>query len=192
MGGTTETKTENILGSGIGFDNEIRFLHPLGYRVWLSKPIGLNMKDKTEIEYNGERIVQNQYHNLLDNMESFGFKVDRAYVVVDEFDEPSLPTVQQWFWSPIDAMHAIDLSRWAKKFFNFKKWPTTVAHEYNNLLAYKRHIALVYITIREVVELLKSAGDGLEDDSDIIRQALNKLYQLQQVIHEGGQRDSDH
>lgn len=191
MGGTTDPKPEKISGSGIGFDTEKLYLHPLGFKVWLSRPIGLNMNDQTEIEYKGERIVQNEYHNLHENTESFGFKVNRAYVVVDEFDDPSLPTNQQWFWSPLDAMHAIDLVHWAKKFFNFKRWPTTVAHEYNVLLNYKRHIALVYITVREVMELLKSADDGLDDEGDIIKQALNKLYQLHQVVCEGGSRDSN-
>lgn len=189
---STGRKPEKISGREIRFESQDVFQRPGGFRVWLSEPhdrftnTGLNMQ--TEIQYKGERIVQNHYNAQHESIENMGFPVNRAYVVMDEFDEPSLPIIEQWFWSPIDAMQAIDLCKWAEKFFNFKKWPTTIAHEYHVLMAYKRHIAQVYITIRDVRKILDS-NDGLEDEAEIIERAKKRLLLLDQVVHEGNSSD---
>ena len=78
-----------------------------------------------ETTYKGYRIVETKYNG--EGLDSFGFKVEKVYAVLDDFDEPALPLVPSYFWSPADAAGAIDFYLWAKTIFPQKKWATSPA-----------------------------------------------------------------
>ena len=136
------------------------------------------MSDQRSTNYRGHVIVQNQYNGLHQKVETMGFTVERAYVVTDELDQPSLPLVQQWFWSPFEARRAIDFVEWAKENINARKWNTTIAHEYNVMTNYQRHIDHVYITVQEVRKMCR---DELEwGDNPAVKKILERLDYMHQ------------
>lgn len=136
------------------------------------------MTDQRSTMYRGHSIVQNQYHGLHEKMETMGFTVERAYVVTDELGQPTLPTVQQWFWSPFEAKRAIDFVDWAKANINVRKWPTTVAHEYNVMINYQRHFDQVYIAIQEVRKMCRSELEW--GDNPAVKKILERLDYMHQ------------
>ena len=137
----------------------------------------------TEVTYNGRRIVANQYNGLHDNIDSMGFKVPVAFVVLDEFDEPALPIIQHWFWSPYDAAAAIRFVDWVSpRIAKNKKWATSVAYEYNQMVAYRRNFDHVYAALREIEDMCISARDF---DDNATPDILKRLQLLRQVVAEG-------
>lgn len=140
------------------------------------------MSDMKEIEYKDRRIVANQYNGLHDKSDTMGFTVPVAFVVLDEFDEPALPTIQQWFWSPWDAANAIDMSDWLRDTIDTKKWPTTVAFEYNQMTAYRRNFSNVYMAIKDIEKMCIDARDF---DDNVTEAVLSRLQLLRQSVAEG-------
>lgn len=145
---------------------------PHATRHWTSSKRP-NMQN--DYEYKGLSIVQNDYHNLHGNIDTFGFTVNQAYVVTDEMGDPGLPTIQQWFWSPYDAIVAIDLSEYFKARVPQKKWPTTVAHEFNIALCFRKKFGLTYIALREIEEACKDADSMGEDAGPAVLKILDSL-----------------
>lgn len=141
-------------------------------------------KEISEVEYRGRRIVANNYTGAFDNSDTMGFNVPIAFSVLDEFDEPALPTVQHWFWSPHDAAAAIRFVDWVTPRIakDKKTWPTTVAYEYNMMVAYRRNFDEVYGAIKEIEKMCIDARDF---DDDMTAAILSRLQLLRQVVAEG-------
>lgn len=140
--------------------------------------------DICEIEYQGRRIVANAYTGAFDKSDTMGFNVPVAYVVLDEFDDPALPIIQHWFWSPHDAKCAIEFVDWIEPRVSKdrKNWPTTVAYEYTQMTAYRRNFHKVYAAIKEIEAMCESARDFDENMTDDV---LKRLRLLRQVVAEG-------
>lgn len=160
--------------------NALRDIGPFGYRVWHSP--ASTLMSITEIEYKGLRICANRYNGVFDKSDSMGFDVPVAFVVLDAFDDPGLPTVQQWFWSPHDARNAIDFVDWVKPTIDTKKWPTTVACEFNLMIAYKRNFNHVFATLKDIEKIVREA---ISFDDNPSQAVLDKLTLLRQLVAEG-------
>lgn len=141
-------------------------------------------REISEIEYAGKRIVATKYVGAFDNIDTLGFNVPVAFVVLDEFDEPALPLTQQWFWSPHDAQAAIRSVDWLTARIDKTKhrWPSTVSHDYNQMVAYRRNFDHVYAAVREVEQMCLDARDF---DEDVREAVLSRLTLLRQAVAEG-------
>lgn len=122
-----------------------------------------------EIEWRGRRIVQMPYNKDLD---SYGFTMPVAFRVLDEFDDNALPLAQTWFWSPAEAISAIEM---CDSIAPDKKWPTTAQYEYNYMMLYRRNHDAVYNALKKIRAVL---DDDLEDHpAKAIRRILDLLHQ---------------
>lgn len=139
-------------------------------------------KEISEFEYRGLRIVANAYTGAFDKFDTMGFNVPAAFVVLDAFDEPGLPIIQHWFWSPWDAKNAIDFVEWVKPTIDKKKWPTTVAYEFNLMIAYKRNFTHVFTTLKDIEKIVREA---ISFDDNPAQAVLDKLTLLRQLVAEG-------
>jgi hypothetical protein len=141
-------------------------------------------KEISEVEYRGRRIVANAYTGAFDKSDTMGFNVPVAFVVLDEFDDPALPLIQQWFWTPHDASAAIRFVDWVTPRIakDKKNWPTTIAYEYNMMVAYRRNFDEVYGAIKEIEKMCIDARDF---DDDMTAAVLSRLQRLRQVVAEG-------
>lgn len=137
---------------------------------------------QTEFAYKaGYNIVQVQHHGTFNNYESMGFEVDQAYVVKDDFDEFTLPTLQQTFWTPGDAASAIDtvLRFEAVHKKQRAKWPTTVIHEYNIVINYRRKWHVVMASLAKIEKMCEDDGFG---EAASAADILKELAYLRQSI----------
>ncbi len=125
-----------------------------------------------EVQYRGYRIVAQEYTGAGDKSDTMGFDVPVVYTVLDDFDEAALPLVQQWFWSPWDARNAIDFFEWVKTTIDKKKWPTTPAHEFNFMLAYRRKIPAVFQAVHDLKKILRDAADFDENPAQQVKERL--------------------
>lgn len=131
--------------------------------------------------YRDHRIVHVDYAGP----ECMGFKMPKAFKVMDEFDEPTLPLVQQTFWTPGDAVSAIHMSEVVAPGLKGPKWPTTVQYEYNIMLLYRANFDRVFHAIQKIKKAIRDAKDFDENPSEEITKILNSLHQY---MHESGAR----
>lgn len=111
--------------------------------------------------YKGFEILEVPYKGMLDNYESFGLQVDKAYSVVDAFGDAVLPLAYNTFWTPTDAAHAIDAALWLQERIGAKadKWPTSTTHEYNVMLTHRRKFFQVFQALKEIEDMCIAARD---------------------------------
>ena len=151
-------------------------------RVWLPGEAYINklreQNMQTSFEYKGFDIHQKPYAGTFNKHESLGFNVTQAYCVTDEFGDFALPTSQQTFWSPSDAAQAIDCAEHLRKrITGLKKWPTTVAHEFNIMLCYRRRFFHVYDQLQRIKDECIAARDFDDNPREKIIDILNTLHQ---------------
>lgn len=135
---------------------------------------------QTSVDYKGYSIVQMPHHGTFNNYESMGFEVDVCYGVQDDFGEFTLPTLQQKFWTPGDAAAAIDTIALfeSQKKVQGKKWPTTVMHEFNVVINYRRKWHVVMATIAKLEKMCEDDGFGDSCSVADVRQELKYLRQM--------------
>lgn len=131
-----------------------------------------------EIEYKGHRIVLVDYDPVVHHPD-LGLTPKQAFVVRDEMDEPSLPTSQQWFWSPRDAMAAIEVAESLVHLVKGKKWPSTVCFEYNQLVAHRQNFDLVYGVVLKVRQIVRDARSAAADFDDEVP---DEIAQIDKVV----------
>jgi hypothetical protein len=144
---------------------------------------------QTEVNYKGYRIVAQTYTGAFDKSDSMGFDVPVAFSVLDDFDEAALPLIHHWFWSPWDARNAIDFYEWIKTTIDKKKWPTTPAHEFNFMLAYRRKIPAVFRAIHDIKKLIAASRDFDENPAQAIYDRITLMET--EIRSWGDERDLD-
>ncbi len=120
-----------------------------------------------EITYRGYRIVQVDAPKELDKFECMGFTMPKAFQVLDDFDEPLL-IVPQYFWSPTDAIAAIEMVDTILPERKSKRWPTTAVYEYGLMWAHRRMFWFVYHTLNQIRNELKKAREWDENPTEKI------------------------
>lgn len=131
----------------------------------------------TEMRWRGERIVQMPYDASGNNLNGWGFKVTHAFQVLDDFDDHALPFVQQWFWTPGDAVAAIEARDLIAPLKISGKWPSTAQYEYNTMLVYRSCFYLVYESLQKIRLAIQNAKDFGDNPSADIEQILHLLHQ---------------
>jgi len=132
---------------------------------------------QTEMKWRGERILQVDYTPKND-IDCYGFKINQAFVVRDDFDDECLPTLQQWFWSPTDAIAAIEMRDLiAPEMKAGKRWPTTVAYEYNQMTLYRRNFDQVYLALNRIKKTIAECDQWGESANAKVKDILTLLHQ---------------
>ena len=128
----------------------------------------------TELPYRGRLIVQKPYKSQFDCM---GFDVPVVYHVLDpDFGDNALPTLQDKWWSPLDAIQAINFCDLIMPDMKGPKWPTTAIHEYNIMLCYHRNFDHVFHTIQKIKKACRDSRDFDDNPRDEIERLLAHLY----------------
>lgn len=136
------------------------------------------MSDQKEMQWRGERIVQVPYTvQPFNKADAFGFTVKEAYVVRDGLDEPCLPLSQQWFWSPGEAIAAIEMRDTLAPLIRGPKWPSTVMYEYNLMVTYRRNFHHVYDALVRIRKACDESRDFDENPRAEIEKILHALRQ---------------
>lgn len=134
------------------------------------------MSDQKEMLWRGDRILQVPYTvQPFNKCDAFGFTVKEAFIVRDDFDEPCLPMQQQWFWSPGEAIAAIEMRDVICPAVRGPRWPTTVTHEYNQMTLYRRNFDLVYHALIKIKAALRSAAEFDDNPAKDIKSILELL-----------------
>lgn len=133
--------------------------------------------EQTSLDYKGYVIEKIPYVGTFDKYESRGFTIDYAFRVVDDFGDPTLPTSQQTFWSPSDAIAAIDLANTiaerVKK--NIRAWPTTTQHEFNRWVNYRRRFWRMCQALENIERLCNQAADFDENPGKEVLEEIKKF-----------------
>ena len=134
------------------------------------------------VDYHGRRIAAVPYSGAVGKVDTMGFDTPVAYIVLDEFDEPALPVLTQWFWSPHDAAAAVRFVDWIGPYILARKanWPTTVEYEFELAMAYRRKFSDVYAALKDIERLCQQ-----DDAENAKREIAARLGLLRQVVAEG-------
>lgn len=131
---------------------------------------------QTEMRHRGYRIVQVDKPKHADTFTSHGFEMAQAFEVLDDYDDPILP-VPQYFWSPRDAIAAIEMVDTVFPDRKGSKWPTTAAHEYSLMQAYRRQFWFVFHVLKTVMpRILRDAKQWDENPTAQLESELVKLH----------------
>lgn len=135
------------------------------------------------LEHMGLYIVPQQYNGTFDKSDTLGFTVPAAFTVVDDFDEPALPLVNHWHWSPHDAKNAIEFCAWWKEHVvTGKRWKDTASWAFQDVLAFRRHPHKVFAALQDIKTLLASAQDFDENPARAIE---DRIYLLELELKKG-------
>lgn len=132
---------------------------------------------QTETTYRG--LIIRQVKNFDENaLGCLGFSINTTYQVVDDFDDLAIPgLLQQTFWSPYEAMVAIDYAVDLMPGVNRNdKYATAIAYEFNRLLTMRRNIVPLAIAIAELKEKADDANE-LDDTMpiDVVLTAIGRM-----------------
>ena len=129
-----------------------------------------------EVSFMGLRIVAQQYNGLFDNSDTMGFRVPAAFAVIDDFDEPALPLVQQWHWSPWDARNAIWFCAWYKEhIIPGRRWKDSQSWKFCDLLEYRRKPHLPFAAVQDIKKIIAESADFDENPAKLITLRIEQL-----------------
>lgn len=133
-------------------------------------PHGEGGRALKNVDYKGHVIQEVPYSGTPGNYESYGLEVNKAYRVVDDFGDDTLPLLNNVFWTPADAAQAVDAALWLESRVDKAKatWPSTVTFEYNQMMAYRRRFYAVYQALSEIDDMCQSARDFDENPREAI------------------------
>lgn len=136
-----------------------------------------------EFEYRGYRVVQTDDPAMLTaHPDKWGFVPSQAYVVINAFDEHVMPIGMHWFYTPDDAVAAIEMLDTILPQIKEGQAFTTLLHEYGVMRAYRREFAEVYRTLLNIkakIDAARAFDDNPAEDID------KELHLLRQNVARG-------
>jgi len=133
------------------------------------------MGKTTEFEYKGYIIRQVEYVPTIERVESFGMKVDSAYRVLDDItEEDALPFLQKWFWTPAEAISAVDLHLYLKS-LGKRLAPSTAIFEYNQALRYRWRWGSCFVALMKIEKAIEGAAVLGEDPTEEVQEILRTM-----------------
>ena len=115
-------------------------------------------------------IIHTTDARFIGNVDVYGFKPTSGFIVRDEYGDHILPLPMQWFYTPYDAVAAIEMMEFAKP-------PTTPTFEYGLMQAYRRNWWMVFITLDKIKKLIVECKPMDENPADEIDGLLHLLRQ---------------
>lgn len=139
---------------------------------------------KHETSYRGYRIVQTDDPAVVGSKfpDKHGFTIDVGFVVMDEFDEIVFPVGLHWFWTPEDAIAAIELLDTILPTIKEGTPATTLLYEYGVMRAYRREFWHAYHALADIQKMCDDAAAfGDDPREDIVK----RLHFLRQQVAQG-------
>lgn len=149
-----------------------------------SKPLPAPDNIIHEIEYRGMRVVCTDDKRLVgqSHPDKWGFTTDRGYIVLDEFDDHVFPAGMHWFYTPDDAVSAIEMRDTILPTIKAGQPATTLLYEYGLMRTYRREFWLTYNAIQNIQRMCDNARDFDENPRE---EVLKELHLLRQNVAQG-------
>jgi hypothetical protein len=132
-----------------------------------------------ETEHREYRVIQTNDPKFVGQADCAGFKISEGFVVRDAFDEPVLPNVIPWFYSPWDAIAAIEMLDTVVPAIKEGEPATTLVYEYTLMWQYRQHFHQVYAALHSLQTLCDDAATFGDDTLQVkdVRAVLHNLRQ---------------
>jgi hypothetical protein len=137
-----------------------------------------------EVSYRDRRICLTDDANLVGQFhpDQWGFTTDRGYVVLDAFDEHVFPAGMHWFYTPDDAVNAIEMLDTILPTIQKGTPATTLLYEYGVMRAYRREFWITYNALARMQNIL---DDAVAFGDDATATLVTELHALRQAVAQG-------
>jgi len=110
----------------------------------------------TEFEWRGYRIIHTTDKKLIgETKDRFGFPVTQGWIVRDCFDDNPIPPPTQWFYTPYDAIAAVEIVEAMRE--NTTPWTSFNAAYYGSMHL-RNHFWIVFSTLLSIEKLCRDAA----------------------------------
>jgi hypothetical protein len=130
-----------------------------------------------EINYRDYRIVQTDDRALVGSLypDKFGFAATSGFVVLDAFDEHVFPAGMHWFFTPEDAVSAIEMLDTILPGIKESQPCTTLLYEYSTMRQYRREFWITYNAIARMQAICDEAKRFDDNPVDEMQKCLSGL-----------------
>jgi hypothetical protein len=130
-----------------------------------------------EISYRDLRVIQTDDKHLVGQEDAAGFRVREGFVVRDDFDDAVLPPGLSWFYSPYDAIGAIEMRDLILPAIKESQPATTLTYEYNLMMQYRYKFPRVYAALNSLQVMCDEAATFGDDTlkAEDVRKLLHNL-----------------
>jgi hypothetical protein len=142
------------------------------------KPLSAPRNIIHEVPYRDYRIVLTDDNALVGQQypDKWGFTTDRGFVVLDSFDEHVFPAGVHWFYTPEDAVAAIEMLDTVLPTIK-EAHPSTHTYEYGVMRSYRREFWQVFLALVKIQHAVDEASQFDENPAVAIREILHTLRQ---------------
>jgi hypothetical protein len=120
--------------------------------------------------YRDCEIIHTTDPRFIGNIDVYGFKPTSGFIVRDDMGDYVLPLPMQWFYTPYEAVAAIEMMEYAKP-------PSSPIFEYGIMQAYRRNWWMVFTTIEKILKTCVECRDLDENPREEIYDMLHLLRQ---------------
>lgn len=128
-----------------------------------------------EREYRGQRIIQTRDTRFVGDKDAWGFSLDVGFIVRDEFDDYVLPVPMHAFYSPHDAIDAIEMRDTILPTIKADQPATTLVYEYQLMWSYRVNFSHTYGALKQIEKACLDARDFDENPREKVLDILNLL-----------------
>lgn len=130
-----------------------------------------------ETQHRGMRIIHTNDPRLVGQKDLAGFDITQGFIVLDEFDDPVLPPLMSWFYTPYDAIMAIEMRDIAMPDIKASQPATSFQYEYGLMWQYRQNFDAVYHALNRIQAACDEGDSFGEDPSTQIKEILHTLRQ---------------
>jgi hypothetical protein len=137
-----------------------------------------------EVEYRDRRIALTDDPKLLGPAypDKYGFTIERGFIVIDAFDEIVFPIGMHWFYTPDDAVAAIEMLDTILPGIKEDQAATTLLYEYGLMRQYRKEFWYTYGAVVDIQRALDKAKTFDENPAETISK---RLHLLRQAVAQG-------
>lgn len=132
-----------------------------------------------ECQHRGMRIIHTNDPRLVGQKDLAGFDITQGFVVLDEFDEPVLPPLMSWFYTPYDAIMAIEMRDVCMPDIKESQPATSFQYEYGLMWQYRQNFDQVYHALNRIQQ---ACDDSVGFDENPRAEITKILHNLRQNI----------
>lgn len=133
------------------------------------------------MSYRDYQIIQTDDPNLVGQADAVGFRIREGFVVRDAFGDPVFPIGMSWFYTPYDAISAVEMLDTILPQIKEGQPATSLQYEWGLLWQHRLRFHLVYATLvglRAMCDEATTFGDDTIKVSDLS----DKLHLLRQSV----------
>lgn len=127
--------------------------------------------------YRGYEIIHTNDPRLVGDKNCAGFNITSGFIVRDDMGDTVLPNLLAWFYTPFDAIAAIQIMDMLPDLQDGGRWPTTILYEYNKQYAQRRDFVMAFHTFHKIKKLCAQSVEFDENPRDEIGQLIHAFEQ---------------